>query len=110
LLAESSTTAETEWLKWLHKRGYRLPTHAQYRVEDAVAKPDFVYADRDMRVAIYVDGPVHSYGDVQTRDGQAEARLFSKGWLVRRFRTDDRAGWDRTCLDLPDVFGQGDTL
>jgi superfamily II DNA/RNA helicase/very-short-patch-repair endonuclease len=110
LRAESTTTAETAWLEWLHHRGYRLPTHAQYRVEDAVAKPDFAYADRDVRAAIYVDGPVHGHSDVQTRDAQAASRLFSKGWLVVRFGISDKSSWDRTCLDLPDVFGQGDTL
>ena len=39
LLAESTTSAEKQFLKWLFERGYRLPTHAQYRVADAEALP-----------------------------------------------------------------------
>ena len=110
LLAESTTSAEEHFLKWLFKRGYRLPTHAQYRVADAEALPDFVYADRDVRTAVYVDGPVHEYADVAARDTQVDARLLSKGWLVTRFDIKQQNTWDQQCKELHDVFGQGDTL
>lgn len=110
LLAASTTSAETAFLKWLFERGYRLPTHAQYRVADAQALPDFVYADRDVRTAVYVDGPVHEYSDVAARDAQVESRLLSKGWFVVRFDIKNNSTWDQQCKDLVDVFGEGDTL
>ena len=110
LLAESTTSAEKHFLKWLFERGYRLPTHAQYRVADAEALPDFVYADRDVRTAVYVDGPVHEYADVAARDAQVESRLLSKGWFVVRFDITNNSAWDQTCKTLVDVFGEGDSL
>ncbi|GAA4372886.1 DEAD/DEAH box helicase [Nocardioides caricicola] len=110
LLGESTTSAETKFLNWLYGRGYRLPTHAQYRVSDAEALPDFVYADRDVRTAIYVDGPVHEYTDVAARDAQVESRLLSKGWFVVRFDIKNDSTWDQQCKELVDVFGEGDTL
>lgn len=110
LLAESTTSAEKYFLTWLYERGYRLPTHAQYRVVDAEALPDFVYADRDVRTAVYVDGPVHEYADVTTRDAQVTSRLLSKGWFVVRFDVKNSNTWDQQCKDLADVFGEGDNL
>lgn len=110
LLDESTTSAEKHFIKWLYERGYRLPTHAQYRVADAEALPDFVYADRDVRTAVYVDGPVHEYSDVAARDAQVESRLLSKGWFVVRFDIKKDSTWDQQCKNLVDVFGEGDTL
>jgi hypothetical protein len=110
LLAECTTSAEEQFLTWLFERGYRLPTHAQYRINDAEALPDFVYADRDVRTAVYVDGPIHEHTDIATRDSQVNARLMSKGWLVVRFDIKNDSMWDQQCTDLVDVFGQGDTL
>jgi very-short-patch-repair endonuclease len=94
---------------WAHQRGFLLPTHAQYWIEDAAARPDFVYTDRDARVAIYIDGPVHDHPDIQERDAHAEARLFSKGWLVQRFKMSERGQWDSLAHAHPDVYGPGDT-
>lgn len=110
LLAGCTTSAETTFLKWIFDRGYRLPTHAQYRVADAQALPDFVYADKDARTAVYIDGPIHEHADVATRDAQVGARLLSKGWLVVRFDIKQDNTWDQQCNELVDVFGQGDTL
>jgi superfamily II DNA/RNA helicase/very-short-patch-repair endonuclease len=110
LLAQSTTSAEESWVEWVFEKGLRLPNHAQYRIDDAQAVPDFVYADRDARVAVYVDGPVHNHQHIQKRDAHAEARLMSKGWLVVRFPIQQQHTWDALCADLRDVFGEGKTL
>jgi ATP-dependent helicase YprA (DUF1998 family)/very-short-patch-repair endonuclease len=104
--ASCTTSLEHAWLRYVRDHGYRLPTHAQQTVDDAYARPDFVYTNRDARVAVFVDGPVHDYPDVAARDAAAEDRLWSRGWSVIRFPADETT-WTGLLAENPDLFGAG---
>lgn len=104
--AACTTGLEHAWLEFVRDHGYRLPTSAQQIVEDAYARPDFAYTNRDARVAIFVDGPIHDYPDVAARDDAAEDRLWSKGWSVLRFPA-DQATWPAILSENADLFGGG---
>jgi len=103
LLRLCQTQLEKRWLEWLEERGFRLPSHAQQYVESARARPDFCY--EDAKAAVFVDGPVHEYADVATRDRQAEERLENCGYVVIRFGF-DAADWAEVTARWPSVFGQ----
>jgi hypothetical protein len=78
---------ERRWLRFIAERGYRLPDTAQKLIADAHTKPDFIYDDA--AVAVYIDGPVHTYGDRAARDATQQAAMEDLGWTVLRFRAED---------------------
>jgi very-short-patch-repair endonuclease len=97
------TELERRWLRFAALRRLRLPSRAQAFIESARACPDFVYDDQ--RAAIFVDGPVHHYPDIQLRDAAAAGRLEDLGWTVIRF-TDDEGTWEEVVRRWPSVFGR----
>lgn len=101
-VAESSL--ERRWLEELERAGYALPEDAQPFIEAARARPDFLYPDKF--VAIFVDGPVHDYPDVEARDAAAQARLEELGYYVLRFGPNP-AEWPAIFAANPSIFGGG---
>ncbi|MBI2776619.1 MAG: DEAD/DEAH box helicase [Chloroflexi bacterium] len=99
----AESTLERAWLDALHARGYRMPETSQRVVAGANARPDFLYDD--MQVAVFVDGPVHDYPDVQERDAAAQSRLEDLGFFVIRFGADQR-DWASIFEANPGVFGR----
>src|SRR5690606_20443623 len=91
LAGASDTKLEEKLLALLKERGLRLPDEAQPFIDEALARPDFVYRLPGANVAIFVDGPVHEYEAAANRDRGAEDRLFDRGWDVIRFP--DHGGW-----------------
>jgi len=92
---------ERQWLRHLDDRGLRLPTRAQVLLEALGTRPDFLY-DED-HVAIYVDGPHHTYPERQKRDQALTEALEDAGYTVLRFGLD--ADWDALIARFPAVFG-----
>ncbi len=103
LLRLCQTELERRWVRFVDGRGLELPSRAQVYLEQARARPDFLY-DAD-RVAIFVDGPVHDYPDVATRDERAAQRLEDVGYAVIRFGPDESA-WEEVIARWPSVFGR----
>jgi ATP-dependent helicase YprA (DUF1998 family)/very-short-patch-repair endonuclease len=103
LLRSCQTELERRWLRFLDTRGLELPSRAQVLVEDARARPDFLY-DAE-RVAVFVDGPVHDYPDVTARDQRATERLEDLGYTVIRFGPDEST-WEGVIARWPSVFGR----
>jgi very-short-patch-repair endonuclease len=103
LLRVAESDLERAWLQALRTAGLGLPDRGQHYLADANARPDFLYSE-DM-VAVYVDGPVHGYGDVQQRDDAAQQRLEDLGWYVLRFDADPRT-WQTVFAANPNVFGR----
>jgi superfamily II DNA/RNA helicase/very-short-patch-repair endonuclease len=103
LLRLCSTELERRWVRFIDSRGLELPSRAQVLIEACRARPDFVY-DSQM-VAIFVDGPVHDYPDVASRDERAAKCLEDMGWTVVRFGPDE-SGWDKVIAQWPSVFGK----
>ena len=52
----------------------RLPTDCQYLIADCQTRPDFFY--RDVRTAIYIDGPPHD--SVVVSDSQGGGELLAE--------------------------------
>jgi len=103
LAGASDTKLEEKLLALLKERGLRLPDEAQPFIDEALARPDFVYRLPGANVAIFVDGPVHEYEAVANRDREAEDRLLDRGWDVIRFPYD--ADWAQIIEQNPRYFG-----
>lgn len=99
----AESNLERAWLDALQAGEYRMPEHSQHHLEAANARPDFLY--ESLQVAVFVDGPVHEYPDVQIRDVAAQARLEDLGYYVLRFGADPR-GWPLIFDQNPNVFGR----
>jgi ATP-dependent helicase YprA (DUF1998 family)/very-short-patch-repair endonuclease len=106
-LAAASNSLEKELLGLLDAGGYRLPDQAQEILDGLYVRPDFAYRRADGDTAVFVDGPVHDQRHIAEKDEHAQRRLENEGWLVLRFRYDDRDGWLRILDANPGVFGPG---
>lgn len=76
-------------------------------MEDLYVRPDFAYRSTHADVAVFLDGPVHHDPHVAGKDDAARRKLERDGWLVLRFRHDDRPGWQHIVDDNRGVFGPG---
>lgn len=99
----SESSLERELLTWLDERSLRLPDRGQVLVEQAQARPDFVYDIPGNPVALFVDGPAHDSPRQRDRDADAEDRLMDASWSVIRFHA--RADWAEVVRRHPSVFG-----
>lgn len=104
LVQQADSTLEGEFATWLKDNGYRLPDEAQTLVEEAQARPDYVYRLPGASVAVFVDGPIHEHEDVARRDTAAEERLFDAGWHVIRVGY-DHSTWPGVVAKNRTVFG-----
>ena len=94
---------EKQWLEFIEKHRFRLPTHAQRRDPVVGSRPDFTYDLPGSHVAIYVDGPVHDFPERAARDVQIRERMEDEGWLVVRFHHAEE--WLAVAQKYPSVFG-----
>lgn len=101
LLQQSGSSLECDWLTYLHEQGYRLPSYAQTLIEDCQTRPDFLY--QEQAVAIYVDGPYHTYPERRLRDTTQEECLEDMGYIVIRFGASD--DWAALLARYPHIFG-----
>jgi len=104
LLAQCSSSWETDFVRFLADHDYRLPDAARPLLATVEARPDFAFHGHDGAVAVFVDGPDHQHATAE-RDAQAEERLLDHGWAVLRFSHDD--DWDHLVAQRTDVFGEG---
>ena len=102
LLRLCQTELERRWLRFIEDRRLELPSRAQVYIQEAQARPDFVYDGA--RAAVFVDGPAHVYADVRLRDGRATERLEDLGYTVVRFPYD--ADWEEVVRKWPSLFGR----
>ncbi|MGA5305855.1 DEAD/DEAH box helicase [Nucisporomicrobium flavum] len=105
LLARCDSNLERRFVTWLADHDLRLPDAAQTLVEDAEARPDFVYRLPGGAVAVFIDGPHHDGAATAQRDREAEESLKDLGWAVIRFRHDD--DWDAVVHRNPSTFATG---
>ncbi|MHC4063977.1 MAG: helicase-related protein [Planctomycetota bacterium] len=101
MMAMCDSQLERKWLKTLEDHGLRLPTHAQFLIEDCSTRPDFYYEDH--RAAIYIDGPPHDELDAKQNDEAITDALMEAGYLVIRFH--HRDDWQSLFAKYSDVFG-----
>jgi ATP-dependent helicase YprA (DUF1998 family)/very-short-patch-repair endonuclease len=106
-LTAKSNGLERALLEFLDDGGYRLPDQAQEIVDGLYVRPDFAYRSPQADVAVFVDGPVHNDRHIAEKDDAARDKLENVGWLVLRFRYDNRAGWATTIAENRGVFGPG---
>ncbi|HPH95532.1 MAG TPA: DEAD/DEAH box helicase [Anaerolineaceae bacterium] len=94
---------EREWLAFIEKGNYRLPSHAQLLLETCHTRPDFFYEKE--HAAIYIDGPHHQYPERQQRDQAQTECMEDAGYTIIRFKvTDD---WAQIIKKYPSIFGSG---
>jgi very-short-patch-repair endonuclease len=105
LANQSPSALGKEFLAWLAKHGYRLPTRADEMIVAARARVDFVYLAPDGQFAVFLDGGAHATAH-EERDDAAEERLWQHGWTVLRVRQDEEH-WHRVAVEYPSVFGSG---
>jgi hypothetical protein len=102
-VGEPDTALEPDhpFVRRLRELGYQVPTAPGVLVEEANAKPDFVYQLPDVRIAVFLD-PDAVHGPLADED--AEERLDARpGWMSIRIHLDQdlRGQLDR----YPSVFG-----
>jgi very-short-patch-repair endonuclease len=102
LLRQAGSELESEWLGFLEKHGYRLPSHAQQLIAACETRPDFLY--QDYSAAIYIDGPYHDYPERQARDVAAVECLEDLGYFVIRFGYQE--DWSNKIAQYPTIFGR----
>ncbi|MEV1244857.1 protein kinase [Nonomuraea sp. NPDC049750] len=103
LSGQSESGLERDFLAWLKQQGLRLPDEAQTFITEALARPDYVYRLPGVKLAVFVDGPIHQDAVVAERDTEAEERLFDQGWDVIRFSHD--ADWAAVATQNERYFG-----
>jgi very-short-patch-repair endonuclease len=101
LLNLCQSDLEREWLTFIEKGNFRLPSHAQFLLETCHTRPDFFYEQE--HAAIYVDGPHHQYPERQQRDQTQKDCMEDTGYTVIRF--DLLESWDKVIEKYPSVFG-----
>jgi very-short-patch-repair endonuclease len=101
LAQRAGSDLERRWLRYLEEHGHRLPSDAQFLIEAAQTRPDFVY--RDEQVAVYIDGPVHDFPERRERDRIKTEWLEDLGYTVIRFGHADE--WADLLQRYPRVFG-----
>lgn len=102
LKALTASPLEDKWLDLLWDKGLRLPSTAAHLLQAARCRPDFLY--EDSALAVFIDGPIHDYRDIELRDHQAGLRLRSLGWSVIRF--DFKDDWLELLRQRPEIFGK----
>jgi ATP-dependent helicase YprA (DUF1998 family)/very-short-patch-repair endonuclease len=92
---------EKAFLALLEEHDARLPSAAQKLVAGCGTRPDFLYEEEF--VALYIDGPPHTYPERQQRDQAQGSCLENLGYTVLRFRhTDD---WPALLKEHAWLFG-----
>nr|WP_062338851.1 protein kinase [Herbidospora sakaeratensis] len=107
LKGQADSSLEGDFVIWLKTRGLRLPDEAQTFITEALARPDYVYRLPGVKVAVFVDGPVHDDSVVAERDAEAEDRLYDGGWDVVRFP--HNADWAAIVAQNERYFGTATT-
>ncbi len=103
LLNLCQSDLEREWLAFIEGGNYRLPSHAQYLLQDCHTCPDFFYEQE--HVAIYVDGPHHLYPERKQRDRIQQDCMEDSGYTVLRFGFSE--DWKSTLQKYVSIFGTG---
>ncbi|MHB8088735.1 MAG: Zn-binding domain-containing protein, partial [Anaerolineaceae bacterium] len=102
LLNLCQSDLEREWLGFIEKGNFRLPSHAQWLLEDCHTRPDFLYEQEHS--VIYVDGPHHQYPERQLRDHDQVECLEDQGYTVIRFGV--TGDWNVVVAKYPTLFGK----
>ncbi|MBI5446628.1 MAG: DEAD/DEAH box helicase [Deltaproteobacteria bacterium] len=103
LKKQAGSGLEKQWLEFLDRGNYRLPTRAQVFLQACQTRPDFFY-DGDYQTAVYVDGPPHQYAARRERDRKQTEAMEDLGILVVRFGVDD--DWGQILAKYPHIFGK----
>lgn len=76
---DHNSSTEDEFLKFLYKRGLKLPDRAQPVIPDMFVRPDFWY---DPNICIFCDGSPHDHEDVAKDDDNKRQSLKDAGYQV----------------------------
>lgn len=102
LLRLAESEMERRFLRLLDERGHKLPSHAQYLVEECGTRVDFAYQKE--RIFLLVHGPSHDEPEAKRRDEEVSARFDDAGLTLLRFHhTED---WALRLAQYPHIFGK----
>jgi len=102
LQRQSGSDLERQWLIFLEKQRYRLPSRAQFLIESCKTRPDFVY--EESLSAVYIDGSHHEYPERKSRDVTQTECMEDLGFTVIRFGLPN--DWPDVISRYPHVFGK----
>ena len=106
MLGMCDSNLERSWLNLLYENGFNLPDHAQFTINEAEARVDFVYADH--RMAVHIDGPHHDTEQQRTIDSRQRADLSRLGWTNMVFHHhEDAEAWLKKIKANGWLFGEG---
>lgn len=92
---------ERQWLDYMEKHHYNLPSHAQKLIDACHTRPDFFF-EKD-NVAIYVDGYHHMFPERQERDQAQQECMEDCGYTVIRFGLLE--DWQTVIAQYASIFG-----
>jgi hypothetical protein len=87
LKTDPASELERTFLNLAKEAGLSLPDEAQFYIEDANCKPDFLYKKK--KIAVFCDGSVHDSPEQQIKDKTIRSNLTFLGYSVFIFRYDD---------------------
>ena len=67
-----------------------------------IARPDFVY--HESYTCVFIDGSIHQYADIASRDARVRGRLATEGYTVIAFPNDPTT-WPAIIAAHPGTFG-----
>ena len=106
MLSMCDSDLERLWLNQVFEQGFRIPDYAQYTVEEAQTRVDFVYNEE--KVAIHIDGPHHDSEQQKIIDEQRRSELERFGWTNLVFHHNQGVeGWNETIRTNGWLFGGG---
>jgi ATP-dependent helicase YprA (DUF1998 family)/very-short-patch-repair endonuclease len=106
MLSMCDSDLERLWLNQVFEQGFRIPNYAQYTVEEARTRVDFVYNEE--KVAIHIDGPHHDSEQQKIIDEQRRSELERFGWTNLVFHHNQGVeGWNEAIQTNGWLFGGG---
>ncbi|WP_448520912.1 hypothetical protein [Schleiferia thermophila] len=96
---DSNSSTEEKFLKFLYKKGIRLPDEAQPKVNKMFVRPDFFYKPN---IYIFCDGTPHDDPEVRKHDMAKRAALKNAGYQVLSWYYKDPL--EDLIATRPDIF------
>ena len=96
---DQNSSTEDNFLKFLYKKGIRLPDEAQPKVKDLYVRPDFFYKPN---IFVFCDGTPHNQEPTRNSDTEKRMAIRNDGYQVLNWNY--KQPLEEFVKERPDVF------